>query len=94
MLLTFNYSIIFGKGDGAESCVEMEVADEEYERLQEAQESGEDFEDCELVEDIYERVYELADEDATQDLMDMGELDEDCERASELYPIVIDYPEE
>ena len=94
MLITFNYSIIFGKGDGAESCVEMEITEEEYDRLQEAQESGEEFEDCELVADIYERVYELADEDATQDLIDADELDEEYEKASELYPIVIDYPEE
>lgn len=93
MLVTFNYSIIFGKGDGAGSCVEMEITDEEYERLQKAQESGEEFEDCELVEDIYERVYELADEDATQDLMDMDYLEEG-EKASESYPITIDYPEE
>jgi hypothetical protein len=93
MLLVFNYSIIFGKGDGAESCVEMEVTDEEYARLQEAMESDDDFEDCELVQDIYERVYELANEDATQDLIDAGYLDEN-EKASESYPITIDYPEE
>lgn len=93
MLVNFNYSISFGKGDGADSYVEMEITDEEYARLQEAQESGEDFEDCELVADIYERVYELADEDATQDLIDAEYLEED-EKASELYSIVIDYPEE
>lgn len=93
MLVTFNYSIIFGKGDGMDSCVEMEINEEEYARLQEAQESGEDFEDCELVADIYERVLELADEDATRDLRDADYLEED-EKASELYPIVIDYPEE
>lgn len=93
MLVNFNYSIIFGKGDGAESCVEMKLTKEEYERLQEAMESGEDFEDCELVEDIYERVFELADEDATQDLRNEEYLGED-EKASELYSIVIDYPEE
>jgi hypothetical protein len=93
MLLVFNYSISFGKGDGAESCVEMEVTEEEYERLQKAQESGEDFEDCELVQDIYERVYELADEDATQDLRDAEYLEEDV-KASELYSFIIDYPEE
>lgn len=94
VLVTFNYSIIFGKGDGADSSVEMEITQEEYERLQEAQESGEEFEDCELVADIYEKVYQLADEDATQDLLDADELDEDYEKASKLYPIVIDYPEE
>ena len=92
MLVTFNYSISFGKGDGADSCVEMEITEEEYARLQKAQESGEDFEDCELVEDIYERVYELADEDATQDLIDAEYLEEG-EKASEFYAIIIDYPE-
>jgi hypothetical protein len=93
MLVTFNYSISFGKGDGAGSCVEMEITEEENKRLQEAMESGEDFEDCELVEDIYERVLELADEDATTDLIAEGYLEED-EKASEMYPIVVDYPEE
>mgnify|MGYP007130613074 CR=1 FL=1 len=87
----FEYSISFGRGDGAESCVEMEITQEEYERLQEAQESGEDFEDCESVADIYERVYELVDEDATQDLRDAEYLEED-EKASELYSFVIEYP--
>lgn len=91
MLVTFNYSISFGRGDGADSYVEMEITEEEYERLQEAQESGEDFEDCELVEDIYERVYELVDEDATQDLIDAEYLEED-EKASEFYSFAIDYP--
>ncbi len=91
MLITFNYSISFGKGDGADSYVEMEITKKEYARLQAAQESGEDFEDCELVADIYERVYELADEDATQDLIDAEYLEED-EKASDLYSIVVDYP--
>lgn len=93
MLVTFNYSISFGRGDGADSYVEMEITEEEYARLREAQESGEDFKDCESVEDIYERVYDLADEDATQDLIDAEYLDEG-EKASELYSIVVDFPEE
>ena len=77
MLMVFNYSISFGRGDGADSWVEMEITEEENERLQKAQESGEDFEDCELVADIYERVYELADEDATEDLRNAEYLEED-----------------
>jgi hypothetical protein len=91
MLLTFNYSISFGRGDGADSWVEMEITEEENERLKKAQDSGEDFSDCELVADIYERVYELADEDATEDLRDAEYLEED-EKASELYSFVIEYP--
>ena len=93
MLVTFNYSISFGKWDGADSAVEMEITEEEFERLQEAQETGEDFEDCELVADIYEKVLELADQDATRDLIEADYLDEN-EKASEMYPITIEYPEE
>lgn len=91
MLMTFDYSISFGRGDGAESYVEMEITTEEYERIQAAKKSGEDFSDCETVADIYKRVYELADEDATQDLRDAEYLEED-EKASELYSIVVEYP--
>lgn len=93
MLITLNYSISFGRGDGAESYIEMEVTEEEYARLQAAQESGEDFEDCEDVADLYERAYELADEDATQDLLDADYLEEG-EKASELYGITLEFPED
>lgn len=93
MLITLDYSVCFGRGDSGESYIEIELTEEEYERFQEAQESGEDFCDCESVADIYERAYELADEDATQDLFDADMLDEG-EKASELYSIVIDFPEE
>ena len=93
MLVTFDYTLCFGKGDYGESCVEMEITEEEYERLQKAQESGEEFVVCKLVEDIYERAYNLADEDATQDLIAADMLDEDDEKASELYPITVYYPE-
>ena len=92
MLITFDYSLSYGKGDSGESYVEMEVTEEEYERLQEAQTSGEEFEDCELVADIYNRVYELADEEATDDLIAADVLSADT-KASELYPITVYYPE-
>ena len=91
MLVNFEYSIFFGKGDASESYIEMEITEEEYERLKEAEESGEEFMDCESVEDIYNRAYELADEEATQDLIDADVLDE-YTKASELYPIEIYFP--
>ena len=91
MLMTFDYSISFGRGDGAESYIEMDITTEEYERIQTAKKSGTDFSNCEFVADIYERLYELADEDATQDLRDAEYLDED-QKASELYSIVVEYP--
>ena len=93
MLITLDYTLCFGKGDYGESYIEMEVTEEEYERLQEAQESGEEFYECELVEDIYNRACELADEDATADLIAEGIL-EDGRKASELYPIEVCFPEE
>lgn len=93
MLVTFDYSLCYGKGDYGEAYIEMELTDEEYKRLQLAKESGEEFIDCKMVQDIYNRVYDLADEDATCDLIDAGILDKD-RRASELYPIEVYYPEE
>ena len=93
MLITLDYTLCFGKGDYGESYIEIELTDEEYERFQEAQESGEEFYECESVEDIYNRACELADEDATADLMAEGMLDEG-ETASELYPITVYFPEE
>lgn len=92
MLITFDYSISFGKGDSGESYVEMEITEEEYARLKEAQESGEEFIYCKSVEDIYNRVYELADEDATDDLIDVDMLEEG-EKASDLYSLIVYYPE-
>ncbi len=93
MLVTFEYSLCFGKGHYGESYIEMELTEEEYERLQEAMESGEDFYECESVKDIYDRAYELAEEEATCSLISEGILDTD-RRASEMYPIEVYFPEE
>ena len=93
MLVTFEYSLFYGKGHYGEACVEAEITKEEYARLHEAYESGEEFEDCKSVADIYNRVYDAADEDATNDLIFEGILEEG-KKASELYPITVYYPEE
>ncbi len=93
MLVTFEYSLCFGKGDYGDACIQTEITGEEYARLQEARETGEEFMDCKLLEDIYNRVYELADEEATNDLIVEEVLDKD-KKASDLYPIEIYYPEE
>ena len=93
MLVTFEYSLFYGKGHYGEACVEVEISEEEYDRLHAAYESGEEFEDCEMVNDIYNRVYEVADEEATNDLILEGILEEG-KKASELYPITVYYPEE
>lgn len=89
--ITFDYTLSFGKGDSGESYIEIDLTDEEYARLQEAQESGKDFIDCESVADIYDRVYELANEEATNDLVAEGILDK-SKKASEVYPIEVYFP--
>ena len=93
MLVTFDYSLNFGKGDSGEAYIEMEITEEEYARLQVAQESGEAFVCCKSVADIYNRAYDLADEDATYDLLDVDMLEEG-EKASDLYSLIVYYPGE
>lgn len=93
MLVTFDYWVSFGKGDSGDSYIEMEVTEEEYARLQEAQESGEDFSMCESVEDLYERAYALAEKDATIDLREAGWLEEG-KTAGEVYSIEVCFPDE
>ncbi len=93
MIVTFDYSVCYGKGDYGESYIEMELSEEEYARLKEAQDSGEEFYACKTIQNIYNRVYELAEEETTNDLIDAGILDKD-RRASESYPIEVYYPEE
>ena len=93
MLVTFDYSLCYGKGDYGEAYIEIELTEEEYARLQEAMESGEEFYECESVKDIYDRAYELAEEEATCDLISEGILDQG-RRASESYPIAVYFPEE
>lgn len=91
MLVTFEYWVSFGKGDYGESYIEMEITEEECERLRKAEEVCEDFYKCEMVADIYERAYELADREATANLQADGILAKD-KRASEVYPIEVCYP--
>lgn len=91
MLANIEYWYSFGKGDYGESYFDMEISEEEYSRIQDAKESGEEFEDCESVADIYERAYELADEHATENLKADGIL-EQGERAKYKYPITVNYP--
>ena len=93
MLLTFKYWLSFGKGDSGEAYIEMEVTEEECERLKEAHEEYEDFFGCKSVEDIYDRAYDIANEQATNDLVFEGILDKG-KKASELYPIEVCFPEE
>jgi hypothetical protein len=91
MLASVEYWYSFGGGDYGESYFEMEISDEEYRRIQEAEESGEEFDECEAVADIYKRAYKLADEDATGNLTADGIIEKGM-RAGSRYPITVRYP--
>ena len=92
MLVTFDYWLSYGKGDSGEGYIEMEITEEEYERLRKAFiKFGEEFDECEMVADIYDRVWDLANEDATSTLVAEGLLEEGT-KASERYPIGVCYP--
>lgn len=78
----------------------IEVTDDEYERLKKAFLTGEDFIYCEEVKDIFDRVYEIVVESATDSLLSYNE-DISKEygrienwRADNLYQIGIRFPNE
>lgn len=101
MYVKFPCGIIYGKLDSDLWEEEIEITDEEYERLREACSSGEWFADCEKVEDIYNRLHHIADLSATQMLLEYNyqlieSYIEDGKEflASQVYDILIHWPEE
>jgi len=94
MYMTFLCGTSYSPSDWEE---EIEVTEEEYERLTTAMKTGKDFYDCEEVKDIYNRIYDIVDESATADLL---AYDEDIKskygnnadfKASDLYSIFIQF---
>ena len=91
MLMGFDYWLSFGKGDCGEAFIEMEITEEEYERLKKAFLSGEEFYECEDVKDIYDRAYAIANDEATCDLI-AAEVLEEGKEADDIYPLEVCYP--
>ena len=85
-----------------ESYVEVELTDEEATRLVEYgtnQDEIVDFELCEELADIYEKVYEVAVEQMTQEYLESDEVDEDCVenpdfRIDDIFECTVNFPEE
>lgn len=100
MLITFNCTMMNGTGDGSDWDIDVDITEEEFERLKKAKESGKDFDECEDVSDIYNRIYDIANEDATEDLIDNDEEfqeyyeEDETTTASDFYSISVNYPEE
>ena len=75
---------------------DVEVTEEEYERLRDALSTGRDFRDCEEVKDIYDRIVCIADESATDSIRayednDLGQEFRNNKdlKASDRFPICI-----
>ena len=98
MLITFNCTMMNGTGDGSDWDIDVNVTNEEVERLKKAMESGKDFDECEEVSDIYDRLYDIANESATEDLLDNDEEfqeyyeEDETTTASDFYSIKVEFP--
>ena len=69
-------TILIGIGRyGNEFEEDIEVTEEEYERLRKALSTGRDFQDCKEVKDIYDRFIEIADELAADSIREFGDTE-------------------
>ena len=87
----------FGRGDSAETCVFVELTEEEAQSL-EAQDKDVPFAQCEGVKDIYEKAYAQAVQQITEELREMDELGtaylEEGQTADEVYQIGVEWKTE
>ena len=68
--LDFDVYTNFGKGDSVDWELSYEVTEEDYQRLVEAAKEYDEFEEAEDIKDLYEKVYEAAVLQATQDMIE------------------------
>lgn len=100
---TFTAWCNYGKGDSGESWVDVELTDEEAEKLIKYGTKPEiyydEFSDCEELQDIYNKVYSIAVEQITDELRDTDWLDEKYKddpnwRADYIYSCGVNFPNE
>ena len=76
---TFIAYCTFGKGDSGETEVEVELTDEEAERLLKFGTQTDIFYDgfsrCEELKDIYQKIYSIAVDQMTEETRDFGDED-------------------
>lgn len=95
--LEFNVTICMGGGDGGETCVEVEVTDEEYEILKECCREDGDISDYEELDDLYQRIIgDSEDESKAEDpnYIDGDEDDEDYYDPYECASYIVYLPNE
>lgn len=98
---TFTAYCRFGKGDSGESFLDVELTDEEAEKLvyygtqTDIYYNG--FSCCEELKDLYTKLYNLAVDQMTEEMRDYGDLDEKYAnnpnwRIDDLYPCGVNFP--
>lgn len=98
MLMTFNCTMMNGTGDGSDWDIDVNITEEEVKKLKKAKESGKEFCECKEVSDIYDRLYDIADESATEDLIDNDEEfqeyyeEDETTTASDFFSIKVEFP--
>lgn len=98
---TFTAYCTFGKGDSGESWIDVELTDEEAERLikygtqPDIYYNG--FSKCKELDDLYKRIYNLAVDQMTEEMRDFGNLEEKYAsdpkwKVNDLYPCGVNFP--
>ncbi len=100
---TFTAYCTFGKGDSGETWIDVELTEEEAERLikygTQADVYYNGFSRCEELKDLYQRIYALAVKQITEELRDGDLIDEKDSsnpqwEADDTYPCGVNFPKE
>ena len=100
---TFIAYCTYGRGDSGESYVDVELTEKESKKLIKYGTNPDiyynDFENCEELKDIYDKVYAIAVEQMTDELRDFGDLDDEYAnvpnwKIDDLYHCGVNFPEE
>lgn len=100
---TFTAYCRFGKGDSGETFLDVELTDEEAEKLvyygTQSDTYYNGFSCCEELKDLYEKLYILAVDQMTEEMRDYGDLDEEYVsdtnwKIDDLYPCGVNFPRE
>jgi hypothetical protein len=93
----------YGKGDSGESWVDVELTDEEAERLikygTQAEIYYKEFSQCEELKDLYQKIYAIAVIQMTDELRTFGDLEEKYAndpswKVDDLYHCGVNFPDE
>lgn len=91
----------YGKGDSGESWIDVELTDEEAERLAKYGTKADvyygEFSECKELKDIYKKVYALAVEQMTEEIREFGDDDHTDDPdwvADDTYVCGVNFPSE